>query len=176
MYPPYVEKTAFLTHHGHFEFIVMPFGITNAPSIFQALMNEVFGSYLCKFILIFFNDILVFSRTGIEHLQHLRTVVQILVDHQLFIKKSKCSFGQPQITYLSHLITSACVQADRSKIAAMLDRPQPATIRGLQRFLGLSGYYRKLSPNMELSPLLSWTCCEKIRFSGQKNLYGPLTP
>jgi hypothetical protein len=94
MYTTDIEKTAFRTHHGHFEFLVMPFDLTNAPSTFQALMNKVFQLYLRKFILVFFDDILVYSHSWTDHLAHLRLVFDILATHQLFFKRSKCCIAQ----------------------------------------------------------------------------------
>lgn len=116
-----IEKTAFHTHHGHFEFLVMPFGLTNSPSTFQSLMNEVFADYLRKLILVFFDDILIYSRTWLEHLSHLRIVFQLLVRHQLFLKQSKCAFAQSQIAYLGHMVTANGVKVDYSKISAIMD-------------------------------------------------------
>lgn len=92
-----VQKTAFRTHSGHFEYLVMPFGLTNAPSSFQGLMNHVFKDYLRKFILLFFDDILVYSQNIEEHLQHLRIVFDLLIKHQLLIRKNKCSFGATEV-------------------------------------------------------------------------------
>ena len=89
-----IPKTAFKTHHGHFEFLVMPFGLTNVPTTFQSLMNRIFEPYLCKFILVFFDDILVYNPTFNQHLAHLKLTLEILRNHQLFIKESKCAFAQ----------------------------------------------------------------------------------
>lgn len=116
-----IPKTAFRTHHGHFEFLVMSFGLTNAPSTFQALMNRVFQEQLRKYVLVFFDDILVYSRTWDDHLQHLDSVLHLLRIHSLLAKRSKCSFGvQQQIEYLGHLITPKGVPTDPSKIKAIL--------------------------------------------------------
>ena len=95
-----IPKTAFQTHHGHFEFLVMPFGLTNAPATFQSLMNRIFQPYMRKFILIFFDDILVYSPTLEAHAQHLKIVLSILADNQLYCKKSKYSFAQTSVEYL----------------------------------------------------------------------------
>jgi hypothetical protein len=95
MHPKDIPKTAFNTHQGHFEYMVMPFGLTNVPTTFQTLMNQLLHRYLRKFVLVFFDDILVYSKTKQEHQQRLQTVLEVLRNNQLFAKKSKCVFGQP---------------------------------------------------------------------------------
>ncbi|MCH93889.1 enzymatic polyprotein, partial [Trifolium medium] len=137
------HKTAFRTHHGHYEWLVMPFGLSNAPASFQCLMNQVFQAVLRKYVLVFFDDILVYSPTWLSHLDHLHTVLQLLSDHQLFVKLSKCSFGMLEVDYLGHTVSGSGVTMDKDKVQAVLDWPIPANIKQLRGFLGLTGYYRR---------------------------------
>ncbi|XP_030479163.2 uncharacterized protein LOC115696402 [Cannabis sativa] len=143
MDPKDVHKTAFRTHEGHYEFLVMPFGLTNAPSTFQATMNRVFQPLQRHCVIVFFDDFLVYSKSTMEHIAHLCSVFQLLRDHRFFAKLSKCTFFQSTIEYLGHLVAADGVRADPSKITAMLDWPQPSTLKQLRGFLGLTGYYRR---------------------------------
>jgi len=138
-----IQKTAFQTHEGHYEFLVMPFGLTNAPSTFQILMNHVFKPYLRKFILVFFDDILVYSQDFKTHLSHLSLALDLLRVSKLFAKHSKCRFACNEVDYLGHIVSEHGVRADQGKIQAMIDWPLPKTIKSLRGFLGLTGYYMK---------------------------------
>jgi hypothetical protein len=146
MHPPDIHKTAFRTHHGHFAFLVMPFGLTNASSTFQALMNTILGPFLRRCILVFFDNILIFSRTWIEHLQT-SARSSALHAHSLVLKCSKCAFGERRMHYLSHIISDGTVSMDGDKISVVQAWPQLRSVKALRGFLGLTGYYRRFIAN-----------------------------
>lgn len=140
--PADVPKTAFRTHDGHYEFLVMPFGLTNVPSTFQATMNEIFRRHLRRFVLVFFDDILVYSPSWSTHLEHLETVLKLLREHQLVAKRSKCLFGQPIVEYLGHIISAKGLAVNPDKIEVIQQWPPPKIVKEVHSFLGLAGYYR----------------------------------
>lgn len=136
-------KTAFKTHHGLFQFCVMPFGLTNAPATFQCIMNSIFASLVCKCVLVFMDDILVYSSSLLDHILHLHAVLSILCDNKFSAKLSKCSFAKSKLDYLGHIISDQGVATDPSKTEAMLNWPIPTSFTELRGFLGLTGYYRR---------------------------------
>jgi hypothetical protein len=138
-----VPKTAFKTRFGHYEFTVLPFGLTNAPGVFMSLMNGVFREYLDKFIQVFIDDILIYSRTTEEHDEHLRLVLQCLQEHKLYGKLSKCSFYQSRIHYLGHVISGEGIAVDPAKVEAIMEWPAPTNVTEVRSFMGLAGYYRR---------------------------------
>lgn len=147
VHPRDTYKTAFRTHDGHFEFLVMPFGLTNAPSTFQATMNRLFLPFLRRFVIVFFDDILLYSPSLEDHLVHLELVLECLLNNSFYVKLSKCLFCQESIDYLGHIVFSQGVHADPGKLDAMAKWPVPKNVKQLRGFLGLTGYYRRFIAN-----------------------------
>lgn len=125
----------------------MPFGLSNTPSTFQALMNLVLQPFLRQCVLVFLDDILIYSRTYTEHLQQIRAVLEVLHANQLHVKRSKCSFPTDSVAYLGHVISAAGAAMDCSKVQAVTTWPQPRSVRALRGFLGLADYYRRFIHN-----------------------------
>lgn len=136
-------KTAFTTHSGHWEFLVMSFGVAGGPATFNGAMNATLQPLLRVSVLVFFDDILVISKTLQEHVDHLIQVLQLLRADQWRVKQSKCSFGQQQIAYLGHVINAEGVSTDPGKIDTIKHWPKPVNVKEVRSFLDLAGYYRK---------------------------------
>ena len=136
-----IPKTTFRCHYGHFEFVSIPFGLTNSPATFQSRMNNIFHKQLRKCILVFFGDILIYNKTWKEHLYHLEEVLKIIHDQSLFSKMSKCEFGLTELLYLGHIIGQDAVKVDRETIRAILEWPSPKILTELKGF-----YWNILNP------------------------------
>ncbi|KAD2393961.1 hypothetical protein E3N88_40938 [Mikania micrantha] len=142
-----IPKTAFRTRYGHYEFMVMPFGLTNAPAVFMDLMNRVCKPYLDQFVIVFIDDILIYSKSKAEHEQHLRTILELLKEEKLYAKFSKCEFWLKEVQFLGHVVNSEGIHVDPVKIEAIKDWDTPKTPTEIRSFLGLAGYYRRFISN-----------------------------
>ncbi|TYK24364.1 putative polyprotein [Cucumis melo var. makuwa] len=138
-----IPKTAFRSRYGHYEFILMSFGLTNAPAVFMDLMNRVFKDFLDSFVIVFIVDILVYSKTEAEHEEHLRQVLETLRANRLYAKFSKCEFWLKKVFFLGHVVSNEGVSVDPAKIEAVTNWPRPSTVSEIRSFLGLAGYYRR---------------------------------
>ena len=142
-----IEKTAFRTRYGHYEFVVMPFGLTNAPAAFMALMNRVCSPMLDRSVIVFIDDILVYSKTEEEHERHLREVLETLEREQLYAKFSKCEFWLKEVQFLGHVVNKEGIKVDQAKVEAIKNWETPKTPSDIRSFLGLAGYYRRFIEN-----------------------------
>jgi hypothetical protein len=144
--PEDIPKTAFTTRYGLFEYLVMSFGLTNSPTHFTYLMNSVFMPELDKFVVVFIDDILIYSKNEEEHAKHLRIVLTCLREHQLYAKFSKCVFWLEEIQFLGHVLSATGIAVDPSKVKDILDWKSPISVLQVRSFLGLAGYYRSFIP------------------------------
>ncbi|KAJ9536301.1 hypothetical protein OSB04_un000510 [Centaurea solstitialis] len=142
-----IPKTAFRTRYGHYEFIVMPFGLTNAPAVFMDLMNRTFKDHLDEFIIVFIDDILVYSKSKEDHEAHLRITLETLQSKKLYAKFSKCEFWLEQVAFLGHIISSEGIKVDPAKVESISNWPKPKNVSEVRSFLGLAGYYRRFVEN-----------------------------
>ncbi|KAL0163605.1 hypothetical protein M9458_039358, partial [Cirrhinus mrigala] len=140
-------KTAFVTPTGHYEYQVMPYSLSISPSVFRTFMNEVFREFLHRFVVVYIDDILIYSRNLAEHRQHIQQVLHKLREYSLYLKIEKCEFHQPPLQFLGYVISAEGVQMDQGKVSAIQEWPQPLTVKELQRFLGFSNFYRQFIKN-----------------------------
>ncbi|GJR91086.1 putative reverse transcriptase domain-containing protein, partial [Tanacetum coccineum] len=138
-----IPITAFRTRYGHYEFQVMSFGVANAPAVFMDLMNRVCKPYLDKFVIVFIDDILIYSKNKDEHKEHLKAILELLKKEKLYAKFSKCDFWLESVQFLGHVIDSKGVHVDPAKIEAIKNWATPTTPTEVRQFLGLAGYYRR---------------------------------
>ncbi len=136
-------KTAFNTHLGHFEYLVMPFGLTNTPAVFQALVNDVPRDMLNRFVFVYLDDILIFSKSHEDHVKHVRLVLQRLLENKLFVRAEKCEFHVSTVSFLGYVVERGQLKPDPEKVKAVAEWPVPATRKQLQRFLGFANFYRR---------------------------------
>jgi hypothetical protein len=141
-----IRKTAFKTRYGHYEFTVVPLRLSNAPIVFICLVNGIFREYLDRFVIVLLDDILVYSKSKEENEHHLRMVLQVLREHQLYAKLSKCSFYQKWIHYLGHIISKDGIVMDPKKIEVIREWSKPKNVTEVKSFMGLVGYYRRFIP------------------------------
>jgi hypothetical protein len=142
-----IPKTAFSTRYGLYEYLVMSFGLTNAPAYFMYLMNSIFMPGLDKFMVVFIDDILVYSKNEEEHAGHLHIVLQRLREHRLYAKLSKCDFWLKEIKFLGHTISQAGIAVDLDKVQEVMNWKPPTIVRQIRSFLGLADYYRRFIPD-----------------------------
>jgi hypothetical protein len=145
--PSDIPKTAFSTRYGLYEYLVMSFGLTNAPTYFMYLMNSVFMQELDKFVVVFIDDILIYSKTPEDHVKHLHVILQRLRDHHLYAKFSKCVFWLDTMKFLGHTISGDGISVDPSKVQEVMDWKPPTSVHQIRSFLGLAGYYRRFIPD-----------------------------
>ena len=138
-----IHKTTFKVRYGHYEFVVVPFGVTNGPTTFMCPMKSVFSRYLDKFVLVFLDDIVIYSKNVEGHEEHLRLKLQLLRDHKLYAKLIKCDFYKDRIHYLGDIISDKGIYVDPEKIEAIMNLPTPRNVTDVRSFMGLARYYRR---------------------------------
>ena len=154
-----IPKTAFRTRYGQFEFTVMLFGLTNVPTTFMDLMHRVFQPYLDQFVVVFVDDILIYSQSEQDHEDHLRIVLQALRDHQLYAMFSKCEFWLTEVRFLGHVVSASGVSVDPEKVEAVMSWERLKSIFEIRSFLGLAGYYMRFTEDFSrlVAPLTRLT-------------------
>lgn len=141
--PEDISKIVFRTRYDHYEFIVMPFELTIAPRVFMDLMNRVFKEYIDKFVVVFIDDILIYSRNSSEHEEHLRMVLELLREKKLYVKLKKCEFWLKEVAFIGHIISENGVSVDPQKIKSIMEWHIPTSVTEVQSFMGLAGYYQR---------------------------------
>ena len=173
-----VHKSAFRTRYGHYEYTVLPFGMCNAPATFMRLMHDIFMPYLDEFVIIYLDDLCIYSKSEEEHVEHVRKVLELLRKHQLYAKTSKCAFGVPEIEFLGHIVSDKGIAMDPAKVKAIVEWPELTNAREVLQFKGLVGFYKRFIKDFSklaapLSALTGdvpfrWGAAEKEAFEALK--------
>ena len=142
-----IPKTAFRTRYGHFEFVVMPFGLTNAPAAFMDLMNRIYRPYLDQFVVVFVDDILIYSKGRAEHERHLQLALQVLRENQLYAKLEKCDFWLQEVQFLGNMVSKEGISVDPAKVEVVMRWERPKSVFEIRSFLELAGYYSRFIEN-----------------------------
>jgi len=155
-----IQKTAFMTRYGHYEYTVMPFSVTNAPGVFMEYINRIFHAFLDRFVVVFIDDSLIYSKTEEEHAEHLKIVLQVLKEKKLYTKLSKCEFWLNEMSFLGHVISGNGIAVDLSKVDAVSQWETLKSVTEVRSFLGLAGYYRRFIERFSklALPLTQLTC------------------
>jgi len=160
-----VPKTAFRTRYGHYEFLVLLFGLTNILAYFMDLINRVFHPYLDKFVVVFIDDILIYSKLREDHQEHLRTMLSTLAEHKLYAKLKKCDFWMEEVHFLGHIISKDGISVDPAKVASIEGWPRPTTVTEVRSFMGMAGYYRRFVMDFSRIALpLTWLLRKDHKF------------
>jgi hypothetical protein len=161
-----IPKTAFSTKYGLYEYLVMSFGLTNAPAYFMYLMNSVFMQELDQFVVVFIDDILIYSKNLEDHANHLHVVLQRLRDQHLYAKFSKCEFWLDTVKFLGHTISSDGISVDPSKVQEVMDWKPPTSVHQIRSFLGLAGYYHCFIPDFSrIAKPMTELLKKRVKFS-----------
>ena len=170
IHPPDIEKTAFRTRYGHFECTAMSFGLTNAPATFMTLMNDVLRPFLDKFVVVYLDYILIYSRDEAEHINHLRQVLQVLREHQLYAKASKCEFFKKEVEFVGHIVGPYGIRMEPGKVEAITGWPQPRNATDVRSFLGFVNFYRRYIKRHSFKTAnLTGLTVKGVNMCGQKN-------
>jgi hypothetical protein len=165
IHPDDIPKTAFRTRYGHFEFLVLPFGLTNAPGTFMHLMHETFRQFLDDFVLVFLDDILIFSKTLEEHERHVQQVLGVLRKEKLYAKESKCELVKTEVEFLGHIVGRRGLSMVEEKVKAISEWPTPRNVSEVRSFLGTAGYYRQFIKGFsELATPLTMLTKDDVKF------------
>jgi len=160
-----IQKTAFRTRYKHYEYTMMLFGVTNAPGVFMEYTNRIFHTYLDRFVVVFIDDILIYSKSEEEHAEHLRVVLQVLKEKKLYAKLSKCEFWLEEVSFLGHIIFGGGIVVDPTKVEAVSQWDTPKSVTEVRSFLGLAGYYRRFIEGFsKLTLLLTELTCKGRAF------------